>query len=200
MKGRSGLKVGGASSRPDRAGAIVDAALALAEEGGFENVRQRDVAARAGVALRTLYRNFPTKEELLATGLVRAADELDRRLSRRPFREPTAAGRLTRLFDEMSAVLCEKPKLARAIVRAVASGVPGTTGPVLAHTERGVARVIVALRGRSGSGGDPTADEIEIAQILIRVWFASLIGWCALPRHPSFMTQAMAPAIRRLVG
>ena len=183
---------------PDRADAIVDAALALAEEGGFDHVRQREVAALAGVALRTLYRKFPTKEELLATGLVRVGDELERRLLRRPLRERTAAGRLTRLFDEMSAVLCEKPKLAQAIVRAMASGVPGTAGAVLAHMQRGVALVTAALRGRSARGGDPTADEIEIALILLRVWFASIVGWCAVPRHASFMTECMAPAIRRL--
>jgi hypothetical protein len=39
-------------ARRDR---ILDVAVALDEEGGFENVRQRDVTTRAGIALGTLY-------------------------------------------------------------------------------------------------------------------------------------------------
>jgi AcrR family transcriptional regulator len=46
-------------ARRDR---ILDVAVALAEEGGFENVRQRDVAARAGVALGTLYKTSGAKK------------------------------------------------------------------------------------------------------------------------------------------
>jgi AcrR family transcriptional regulator len=188
-----------AGLRPDLADTIVDAALALAEEGGFEHVRQRDVASRAGVALRTLYKAFPTKEELLAVGLVRAADEVDRRLARRPALDRTAAKRLTRLFDEMSAVLCERPKLAKAIVRAATSGVPGAAGALRAHTTRGVALVIATRRGRSATETAPSADDVDVAMILLRVWFASLIAWCAhTDRDASFLTEAMAPAIRLL--
>ena len=41
------------------------AAIELAERGGFEGVRLRDVAAHADVALGTLYRRFRSKEDLL---------------------------------------------------------------------------------------------------------------------------------------
>ncbi len=183
-------------ARPEAAEAIVDAALVLAEQGGFDHVRQREVAARAGVTLRTLYRKFPTKEEILAVGLVRAVAELDRRLARKPLRARTARGRLTRLFEEMSAVLCEKPMLARAVVRAVASGIPGTAAPALTHTQHAVGLVVGALRGEPVTSA-PTAHEMETALLLLRVWFASLVGWC----HglSESMDEAMAAAIRRLV-
>ncbi len=55
-------------ARRDR---ILDVAVALAEEGGFENVRQRDVASRAGVALGTLYKSFRSKEDILSAALDR---------------------------------------------------------------------------------------------------------------------------------
>src|ERR1700735_55922 len=45
--------------------AIIDAALALFAEQGFEGVCVEAVAARAGVGKATIYRRWPNKEELL---------------------------------------------------------------------------------------------------------------------------------------
>ena len=53
----------------DKAQRILSVAFELAEEGGFEAVRLRDVAERAEVALGTLYNRFSSKEEMLVTAL-----------------------------------------------------------------------------------------------------------------------------------
>ncbi len=63
-------------------------AMALAEEGGFDNVRQRDVAANAGVALGTLYKRFRSKEAILCAAIEREAEALEQRMETSP-----AAGR-----------------------------------------------------------------------------------------------------------
>ena len=49
-----------------RRGRVLDAALELAAEGGYDAVQMRDVAARAQVALGTIYRYFASKDHLLA--------------------------------------------------------------------------------------------------------------------------------------
>ena len=54
----------------DRTQRIVQTAIALAEEGGFEAVRLRDVAAQANVALGTVYKRFSSKEDILVAGIV----------------------------------------------------------------------------------------------------------------------------------
>ena len=46
----------------------LDATLMLASRGGYEAVPMRAVADRAGVALGTLYRYFPSKVHLLVSG------------------------------------------------------------------------------------------------------------------------------------
>ena len=69
----------------ERARRIVDSAVELAEEGGFEGVRLRDVASHAGVALGTLYRRFRSKEDLLIAALERETRDLERRLE--PFNQ-----------------------------------------------------------------------------------------------------------------
>ena len=44
---------------------ILDATVALLAEGGEGDVAMPDVATRAGVSLRTVYRNFPSRDALL---------------------------------------------------------------------------------------------------------------------------------------
>ena len=64
-------RTGGPASRPARQRRkearpqeLLDAALALFVEKGFSATRSEQVAARAGVSKGTLYRYFPSKEEL----------------------------------------------------------------------------------------------------------------------------------------
>ena len=58
-----------AEARPDE---ILDAALALFSEGGFDATRMDDVARRAGLSKGAVYLYFPSKTALLE-GLVRRA-------------------------------------------------------------------------------------------------------------------------------
>ncbi|MBS0247982.1 MAG: TetR/AcrR family transcriptional regulator [Proteobacteria bacterium] len=50
----------------EREKAILDAAIALAGEGGMATVQVAAVARRAGIAAGTIYRYFPTKNDLVA--------------------------------------------------------------------------------------------------------------------------------------
>ena len=53
---------------------VVEAAFGLIAERGFEGLRTRDVALRAGINVATLHYYFPTKEDLIR-GVVSAATE-----------------------------------------------------------------------------------------------------------------------------
>ena len=53
-------------------------------EGGYEAVQMRDVAARANVALGTIYRYFSSKDHLLAAVMVEWCRDLERRVGLRP--------------------------------------------------------------------------------------------------------------------
>ena len=68
----------------ERSRRIVATAIDLAEKGGFEAVRLRDVAADAEVALGTLYRRFRSKEDLLIAALELETEELERRGGQHP--------------------------------------------------------------------------------------------------------------------
>jgi AcrR family transcriptional regulator len=169
----------------DRTDKILDVAIELAEKGGFDNVRQRDVAAAAGVALGTLYKRFRSKEDILCAALDREAEELERRLEKNPIKCDTQLDRATNLFTLMTKGLCRKPNYARAVIRAMASGVPETAGKIAAYHGRITGLVIAAMRGvgrltfSDSRTQPPTKEETRIALILQQLWFANLVGWSA---------------------
>ena len=175
---------------------ILDAAVNLAEEGGFDNVRQRDVAAHAGVALGTLYKSFRSKEDLLSAALEREAEMLERRMENNPAKGDTALERVLAVFQIMTRALCRKPNYARAMLRAMASGVPEVALNVAGYQGRVNGLLIAAMRsvGRLGyaevTASPPTEKESTLSFLLQQLWFASLVGWSAgLFDHTAIMDQ-----------
>lgn len=75
----SGVEAPRRRGRPRRAAArqgIVDATLALLAERGFRATTMNAIAARAGVGKNTIYRRWPSKEELIADALNDLSTEL----------------------------------------------------------------------------------------------------------------------------
>ena len=162
----------------ERAKRIVMAAIELAERGGFEGVRLRDVASHADVALGTLYKRFRSKEALLLAALELQVASHEQRVAAQP---PAGASPLERVHDffrTTTDAMCSRPHLARALVRAVVAGGPELSQRVAAFHHRIEALIALALRGRAGSE-PPSERERRIGQALVRVWFASLTGWAS---------------------
>ena len=162
----------------ERAKRIVVAAIELAEKGGFEGVRLRDVAAHADVALGTLYRRFRSKEDLLLAALELQMASLEQRFADEPLTGGEPLDRVHEFFRLTTEGMCARPHLARALVRAVVAGGPDLSHRVAAFHHRMEAMIARALRGR---GGTEPPDELErrVGQALVQVWFASLTGWAS---------------------
>jgi TetR/AcrR family transcriptional regulator, cholesterol catabolism regulator len=169
----------------DRTDKILDVAIALAEKGGFDNIRQREVAARAGVALGTLYKRFRSKEDILCAALDRDSAALERRMEDNPVRGDDASERLTAFFKLVTRGFIRKPNYAKAVLRAMASGVPEIAANVTAYHGRMNGLVIAALRGTGRLGyaeataSPPTRRETTLAFLLLQIWFAAMVGWSA---------------------
>lgn len=94
--------------------AALDAVIEMLERGELDEVTMPQVAQAAGLSLRTLYRYFPSREELLRA----AGAEIQSRLAL-----PIAAGSpedVVATFWAASARLARQPALARALVRTTA--------------------------------------------------------------------------------
>jgi AcrR family transcriptional regulator len=188
-------------SMEERSRRIIDSAVELAEKGGFEGVRLRDVAAHADVALGTLYRRFRSKEDLLLAALEQQIEDQGERLSRRPPRGDTPLERVTNFFLGTTRALCRRPNLARAMIRAVATGEPELTQKMAAFHDRMTEYIATALRGELVTGQPDrfSDDERAIARSLQMVWFASLVGWSGgLFGQPGIVDQTRAAAVLML--
>jgi AcrR family transcriptional regulator len=170
----------------ERARRIVDSAVELAEQGGFEAVRLRDVAAHAGVALGTLYRRFRSKEDLLVAALDREMSGLEGRVFERLPVGETVLDRLTSLFTLITRNFCRKPQLARALLKALVSGHPELAHEVAGFHERLERLIVAALRGRAPTPeAPPTEAERRLAWNMDLMWFALIISWSSGVRTPA---------------
>ncbi len=160
----------------ERSRRILEIAVELAEEGGFEAVRQRDVAARAGVALGTLYKRFPSKEGILVAALEMETEKMMRRLVQQPITGDTAEERIGNLFRTITRGMCRKPNLAKALIRALTSGEPGLAEKIAGYHTR-LKEVIASTMCSVDGSVRPTELELELAFTLQQIWFAAIVGW-----------------------
>ena len=151
---------------------VIRASLELAAEGGYDAVQMRDVAARANVALGTIYRYFSSKDSLLASAMVEWVADLEKTVLARP---PTGRHTADRVMDVLNRALRameRQPQLARAVVSALISGDPAGVDAMNTMTST-VARI---MRPAFPDDVDP-ALEASVAKMLGHVWWSCLIAW-----------------------
>ncbi len=151
---------------------VIDAALQLGAAGGYDAVQMRTVADTAEVALGTIYRYFSSKDHLLAAALVDWVDELERRVNARPPKGPTAADRMVTTLRRANRAMEREPRLAEAVVTAIASPDPGAAG-----LQQDVAAAMNRILSRTIPEEVDADRRSEITRTLGHVWFSSLIGW-----------------------
>ena len=156
-------------------------------------MRQREVAAQAGVALGTLYKRFASKEELLMAALELEVEKFEQRLKTRPLKGDTTVERLTSLFANALTGFVRKPNLGRATIRAATSG-PLSPSFITYHSML-VGHIVEAIDDEEEivPGGSPlTADQKRVfALLLLQVWFTSLVGWATGVQDPKSVSHQL---------
>lgn len=181
----------------ERARRIVETAIVLAEAGGFEAVRLRDVASHAGVALGTLYRRFSSKEELLVAALELETRVLEERVRARPPKGGHPTERLVNFFVIATRGMIRRPNLSRAMLKAAASGEPALAKKVGDFHSKVQRMVIGALRGAPLDDADPPPSEREelLGDVLQRIWFALMVGWSGGIETQATIQERMRAAV-----
>jgi AcrR family transcriptional regulator len=150
---------------------VVDAAMSLALEGGYDAVQMRDVAARADVAMGTVYRYFISKDHLLAAALVHWVEQLDTRLAQVPAQGDTVGARVIEVLDRALRAMGRQPLLVGAVFTALAS-----PDPAAVESQQQVAIVMESIITRAI--GEPAPPDLsDRARILGHVWYSALVGW-----------------------
>jgi TetR/AcrR family transcriptional regulator, cholesterol catabolism regulator len=150
---------------------VVDSAIELALEGGYEAVQMRDVAARAHVAMGTVYRYFTSKDHLLAAALVHWIDQLDTRLAQVPARGGTASQRVIDVLDRALRAMSRQPNLVAAVFMSLAS-----PDPAAVECQKQITALMDGIITRAIGEPQPP-DHAERTRMIGHVWYSSLVGW-----------------------
>ena len=183
-----------AAETAERKRRCIEAAVALAADGGYDAVQMRDVAARAEVALGTLYRHYASKDQLLLAAMSQQATTLRERLVQRPARGATPAERVSDVLRRASRALEREPKLTQAMLGAMSSTDAATVEAKHQIDETLRAIIVDAVNGERVRAVD------DIVRVLGSVWFAELTYWCTGLSEKSAMGDNLARAAQLLLG
>ncbi|HWB65436.1 MAG TPA: TetR family transcriptional regulator [Mycobacteriales bacterium] len=150
---------------------ILDAAVELAAEGGYEAVQMREVAERADVALGTVYRYFPSKVHLLVTAMGRTFQTLQES-------ERVNAGggdpeeRVYRVVAAVTRFIARQRRLSGAMIRAMMSADADAGREVEA-----VGDLLVGFIARATHDPDSTPSERDtlVAHTIGKVWLIDVV-------------------------
>jgi AcrR family transcriptional regulator len=173
---------------------LVDAAVELAQQGGYEAVQMRDVANRADVALATLYRQYPSKDQLLLAALADQTGTLRDILAKRPSAGDTPVARVVGVLERATRALVREPRLAGAMVTAL-----GSPEPDAAAIKQEILEVLRGILGDAGGFSD-TPDADAAVRTLGYVWFAALGAWSGGMIDDDQMLEDLSEAARLLLA
>jgi AcrR family transcriptional regulator len=159
--------------------AIVDASRALADEGGLEAVRLRDVAQRSAVSMGALYRCFVSKEDILLYAFAEDFALLEHAVASRPFVKGGPLERIESFFRLATRGVVARPSYGRAVIAATASGQEAVVRQMATLHARMSRLIHAVLTGHGDDLPKGTSEEaLGIAcQALNRVWFSTLVAW-----------------------
>jgi TetR/AcrR family transcriptional regulator, cholesterol catabolism regulator len=187
---RGGTRAAETAARKQR---LLSAATALAAEGGYDAVQMRDVAARAEVALGTLYRHYASKDQLLLACMAHQASTLRERLDQRPPRGDAPADRVADVLRRATRALERQPRVTHAMVTAmsVADDNAVTVKNEINKTLRAI--IVDAVDGAA------VIDLDDIVRVLGSVWFAELTFWSGALTDGQAMADNLARAAALLL-
>jgi len=181
-------------ARLERRRRILDAAIALAADGGYDAVQMRTVAERSEVALGTLYRYFPSKVHLLVSAMAREFARAEVRVCAAPVPGATAADRVLHLLRTLSRDLQHDPHLTEALTRAFVSA-----DASVADDLASVGRLLTSMLNHAAHEAAPSPDEATTARIVADVWLASLMGWVTGRASAAEAETRLEQAVRLLL-
>lgn len=172
---------------------VIDAAMSLGLEGGYEAVQMRDVAARADVAMGTVYRYFTSKDHLLAATLVHWVELLDARLAQQPARGSSPDERVLDALDRALRAMGRQPKLVAAVFTSLSSPDAGAVG-----CQQQITRLMEGIVTRAIGEPQPP-DPSDRARMIGHVWYSALVGWINGWSTMARVHDELAVAVRLLL-
>ncbi|HEY3880065.1 MAG TPA: helix-turn-helix domain-containing protein [Trebonia sp.] len=176
--------------------ALIEAALRMFAEDGYDGTTAEAIAARAGVTSRTLFRHFPTKESILFSG----EDRFYRSFIDAYGGQARADGDLPailRAFVSVAPVLEGLRDWHRLYRQATASS-STLRGQEQRHLDGHVASLAEAIAGRRGAGRADTSCRV-LATVSVATVEMAITDW-ATGRWPGRLPRVIEDRFALLAG
>lgn len=151
---------------------VIDAALRLAADGGYDAVQMRDVSTEADVALGTIYRYFSSKDHLLVSAMVEWMLELELSMTKRPPKGDSPVDRVLDVLQRALRAVEREPQRAAAVVKAQTSD----DGAAVRASQE-VTEVLYRIMASAFPEGGDTDSQHDTIRVLAHVWFSCLVSW-----------------------
>lgn len=150
---------------------VIEAAMRLAADGGYDAVQMREVAARADVALGTIYRYFSSKDAVLVAGMAGWLRLARKNIAAEGIVADQPADQLLAVLDSTVRNSLNEPRLTEALITALAS-----TEPDVAVYKLDVEHELSGLIS-DALGGFEGVDVDGVRRVIGHVWFSAIVGW-----------------------
>lgn len=188
----------GSSAQRERRRRILDATIALADEGGFDAVQMRAVSDNADVALGTLYRYFPSKIHLLVSALGREFERVEIQSRSRQVPGDTPHERVMHILGVTTRALQKRPDLTEALTRAFMFADSSVANEIHTVGMRLTAIITHAIEGTDQTR-EPTDEDAAIVRVIGDVWLSALMGWITGRTSATEVMRSMDVAVRLLL-
>ncbi|MGW0045313.1 TetR family transcriptional regulator [Rhodococcus sp. NPDC003348] len=149
-----------------RHGRILKVAAQLGAEKELERVQMQEVAKRAGVAIGTLYRYFPSKTHLFVAVMVDQIERMGTQLSRRSRTGMSPADAVFDALLQATRALLRTPLLATAMIQSAATSNAATI-PDVAKIDQQFDKLLLDAAGIE----EPTIRDVTVLRLVVALWF-----------------------------
>lgn len=178
---------------------VLAAAAQLASEGGYEAVQMREVASRARVAIATLYRYFPSKDDLLRAIISDQVEMLRTDVETRPPTDPTPSERAVEVFIRAFHGITRDRGFAHAAMgRYHSPGILNAEARETSPTERS-SFVDIAAHAAWGPDHATTDRQYLALHILESLLNSSIVSWLDGIMTPAYIEERLRFAGLRLL-
>ena len=179
--------------------ALIESAIELATEGGYDGVAMPEVAKRAGMSTAKAYQHIGSKDQLLFEALLTLGERSAADVAEHAPTGKTPAERLRTVLSRIMAHVAQRPLLYRAVYRAYIASTPAFDA---ATQFAGFGPERAAWIGHALRAGDTTGvteEELDAVARIISLLFQGAMVSVAAGRAVEDVTVLLEDAIDRLL-
>ena len=145
---------------------MLEAAAELASEKELARVQMHEVAKRAGVAIGTLYRYFPSKTHLFVAVMVDQIDQMGAGFSKGVASDTTPQDAVYNVLVRATRRLLRRPALSTAMIQSTSTANVATV-PDAGKVDRAFRQIMLDAAGIE----HPTEGDLTALRLVVQLWF-----------------------------